>query len=169
MKKNKIKNVVIIVLAVLLIVCIIVIAILYRNNANNEELSNKLDLFTQESISPYNVVEKLKDNGYTFSISTSNNFKNIYLESADSKIHFFKMYNSTSKLSAPILRFSNSNINDEFYYIYGMPTTSSGLSQEEKSQMEAFNSWLFDIGLTECQVISAIDYLEATPLLQLLQ
>lgn len=166
MKINKKASILIIVLSALLIVCIIVIAILHHINSNNKELIDRLDLYAKDSILPYDVVEKLKDNGYTFYLSYLDEINIVTLTSPDSKIQFFKTYVPTSKCTTPVLSFSNEDINDKSYYIYGMPLSSSGLSEEEKLQMQAFNSWLFDIGLTENQIISAIEYWEATPLLQ---
>lgn len=166
MKINKKENILIIVLSSLLIICIIIIAILYHTNSNNKELSDKLDLYEQESILPFNVIEKLKDNGYTFHLSYLNNVNSIILTDSEAKIQFFKTYVPTETCTTPVLNFSNKDINDKSYYIYGMPISVNELSEAENAQMEAFYNWLFDIGLTESQLISAIEYYEATPLIQ---
>ena len=45
-----------------------------------------------------------------------------------------------------------------------MPSSTEGKSQEEENQMTAYIDWLFDIGITENQLIAAIDYWESSNL-----
>ena len=163
MKKNRIKNIVIILLSVIIIGC--VAGIIYLINMCNT-LDKQARMFSSDSMYPYDTVELLKEKGYTYESSVLNDFKMIYIKSPDKKITLCKMYTSTDNLLVPVLTFSNSSINDDSYYIYGMLQSVNGKSQTEESQMNAYIDWLFDIGITENQLLATIDYWESTTLLQ---
>lgn len=161
MDKNKIKNIVIVLLSIIIVGCIV--GIIYLINTCNS-LNKMTKMFSSDSMYPYDTVELLKDEGYTLESSALLDYKMIILKSADKKISFCKMYTSTDESLVPTLSFNNSSINDENYYLYGMPSSTEGKSQEEENQMTAYIDWLFDIGITENQLIAAIDYWESSNL-----